>query len=442
MMTRNALATMLQYIINGFILTSKKLFEYSHKPCSKGKRFRPFFRENRRILGEGIVALLICAIGDLFAGLILGSMTSYLEIFPGLLVLIPGAIGMRGNIFGALGSRIGSNLHIGTLTPEFKKSDILNQNIASSLILTLILSIFLAIMAKIICIVFGFSSMSIFDFVIISVCAGMISSFIMIPITILISLKSYENGWDPDNVTNPLIAASGDLFTLPSIILGILILSLFDLEIIKTIIVIIFSLIAITGYISGIRGKEDISKIIKQSTPVLIICSFLGSSAGAVLNSNLGTVLTNPGLLTLIPIFSGESGSLISILSARLSSALHSGCIDPILNPQENTIRNFLIILILAVIIYPVIGIMVPIATMVLGIATLGFYHMLFITTVSGLILISIMIIIVYYISSMSYSRGTDPDNIVIPIATSLTDPFATIVLMTITITVLNGLIL
>ncbi|MGL6298533.1 MAG: magnesium transporter, partial [Methanobacteriaceae archaeon] len=165
-------------------------------------------------------------------------------------------------------------------------------------------------------------------------------------------------------------------------------------------------------------------------------------SAGAVLNSNLGTVLTNPGLLTLIPIFSGESGSLISILSARLSSALHSGCIDPILRPQENTIRNFLIILILAVIIYPVIGILVHIATMALGIATIGFYHMLFITTVSGLILISIMIIIVYYISSMSYSRGTDPDNIVIPIATSLTDPFATIVLMTIAITVLNGLIL
>ncbi|MGL4670287.1 MAG: magnesium transporter [Methanobacteriaceae archaeon] len=432
---------MLQYILNGFTQASK-LFHHSNKSSFQEKRFKPFFRENRRILGEGLVALLICAIGDLFAGLILGSMTPFLEIFPGLLVLIPGAIGMRGNIFGALGSRIGSNLHIGTISPEFKKSDILNQNIISSLILTLILSIFLAVMAKLICILMGFPSMSLFDFVIISVCAGMISSFIMIPITILIALKSYKNGWDPDNVTNPLIAAAGDLFTLPAIILGILILSSFDLELIKAAIVIIFTIIALAGYIFGSRQNNDFSKIIKQSTPVLVLCSFLGSSAGAVLNSNLGTVLSNPGLLTLIPIFSGESGSLISILSARLSSALHSGCIDPILRPQENTIRNFIIILILAIIIYPIIGIIVHIATMALGISTISFYNVLLITTISGLILISIMSIIVYYISSTSYSKGIDPDNIVIPIATSLTDPFATIVLMSISLAVLSGVIL
>lgn len=58
-------------------------------------------RINKSFIRESLTALLICAIGDLCAGIILGNMTYFLDLFPGLLVLIPGAIGMRGNIFGS-----------------------------------------------------------------------------------------------------------------------------------------------------------------------------------------------------------------------------------------------------------------------------------------------------------------------------------------------------
>ena len=44
----------------------------------------------------------------------LAAMTGTLEQYPGLLVLVPAAIGMRGNIFGALGSRLATSIHAGT----------------------------------------------------------------------------------------------------------------------------------------------------------------------------------------------------------------------------------------------------------------------------------------------------------------------------------------
>ena len=88
-----------------------------------------FIFENKRILKESLIALLICAIGDLIAGIILGKMTIFLKTFPGLLVIIPGAIGMRGNIFGSLASRLSTNLHIGIISPEFKSSEQINYNI-------------------------------------------------------------------------------------------------------------------------------------------------------------------------------------------------------------------------------------------------------------------------------------------------------------------------
>ena len=54
----------------------------------------------------------------------------------------------------------------------------------------------------------------------------------------------------------------------------------------------------------------------------------LGSFAGGILNSSVETLLTNPSLLTLVPLFSGESGNLVSILGVRLSSGLHLGLLN------------------------------------------------------------------------------------------------------------------
>ena len=114
--------------------------------------FSDFYAEHDYIIKEGLIALLICAVGDLIAGIILGKMTFFLETFPGLLVVIPGAIGMRGNIFGSFASRLSTNLHIGLISPQFEFSEDLNYNIFSSFVLTLVLSIFLGIVGKIFCI--------------------------------------------------------------------------------------------------------------------------------------------------------------------------------------------------------------------------------------------------------------------------------------------------
>ena len=96
--------------------------------------FSSFLKEHNNILKESLIALLICACGDLVAGIVLGRMDIFLETFPGLLVIIPGAIGMRGNIFGSFASRLSTALHIGIIDPKFNRSKELINNIFSSLI--------------------------------------------------------------------------------------------------------------------------------------------------------------------------------------------------------------------------------------------------------------------------------------------------------------------
>lgn len=404
--------------------------------------FSDFYKEHDYVIKEGLIALLICAVGDLIAGIILGKMTFFLETFPGLLVIIPGAIGMRGNIFGSFASRLSTNLHIGLISPEFEFSEELNHNIFSSFVLTLVLSLFLGIVAKIFCILLHYQSMELIDFILICTIAGLISNLIMLPITMLVSFKSFEHGWDPDNITSPIIAAFGDLFTLPAIIASIFILKALDINfLVKDVVLVVILLAVLISFVYCYRLSDETKTILKQSTPILLLCSFLGGSAGGILNSSVETLLTNPSLLTLLPLFSGESGSLISILGARLSSALHSGLVEPLSKPKGEALHNFGICFILAILIFPFIGILAEASSILFGTIGVGFDKIIEISTFSGLILVAVMVIVVYYISITSYNHNLDPDNIVIPISTSVTDSISSLILISISLLLLGALI-
>lgn len=401
-----------------------------------------FFSEHNQVIKEGLIALLICAVGDLIAGIVLGKMTFFLEAFPGLLVVIPGAIGMRGNIFGSFASRLSTSLHIGLIAPHFEFSEDLDNNVFASFVLTLVLSIFLGIVAKLFCILLHYESIALMDFILICTIAGLISNLIMLPITMLISFKSFENGWDPDNITSPIIAGFGDLFTLPAIIASIFVLQALNVNLmIKNIVFVILVIVILVGFIHCYRLSDETKTILKQSTPTLLLCSFLGGSAGGILNSSVETLLTNPSLLTLIPLFSGECGSLISILGARLSSGLHSGLVEPLSRPTGIALHNFGICYILAIIVFPLIGILAEASTISVGTIGVGFDKIIPISTLSGLILVSIMIFVVYYISITSYNNNLDPDNIVIPISTSVTDSISSLILISISLLILGALI-
>src|ERR1700704_1984977 len=98
-------------------------------PSRIGARLRAFVGPDAASVRQGLAALLVSSGGDLLAGLTLGAITHTLQALPGLLVLVPAAIGMRGNIFGALGSRLGTAIHTGTFTLSRRRSTVVGQNL-------------------------------------------------------------------------------------------------------------------------------------------------------------------------------------------------------------------------------------------------------------------------------------------------------------------------
>src|SRR4051795_13646421 len=237
---------------------------------SLGARVRAILGSDAASVGQGLAALLVSSGGDLLAGLTLGAITHTLEQLPGLLVLVPAAIGMRGNIFGALGSRLGTSIHTGTFRLSRRRDTVVGQNILASIALTLSVSLALAVLAKLVSIGFGLTdTVSIADFVVLSIIGGVISSIAVLGLTLGVAAMSVRRGWDMDNVAAPLVTAAGDMVTLPSLFLATF---LVELHIVTNLLSVITSALAIAVLIAAFRaGLPVLRRILIESLPVLLV---------------------------------------------------------------------------------------------------------------------------------------------------------------------------
>jgi len=182
-------------------------------PRRLAARFGALLRADPSGVRAGFGALLISSGGDLVAGLTLGSITHTLNSLPGLLVLVPAAIGMRGNVFGGLGSRLGTLIHTGTFRVSRRLDTPVGQNVAAALVLSLSTSFALAVLAKAVAVAFGQTSMSIADFMVVSVVGALLSSLVVLAITVSVASQCAQRRWDLDNVAAPIVTAAGDVAT-------------------------------------------------------------------------------------------------------------------------------------------------------------------------------------------------------------------------------------
>jgi len=180
---------------------------------------------------QSLPLLILCGIGAIAAGSILSLMNSPVESqnlflkIPGLLIVIPAIIAMRGNISTALGSRLGSAYHLGIIDADNLFNNELKQNILGSLILSFIMSFLIGVLSYIISFFMGISSLPnpiiIISIVVLSgVLSGLILSFLTVGIIFLV----FKRGYDPDNITGPALATFGDIITILCIFLSTIII--------------------------------------------------------------------------------------------------------------------------------------------------------------------------------------------------------------------------
>jgi mgtE-like transporter len=390
-----------------------------------------------RIIKQSFFALFICAAADIFAGFSIARMAYILPLYPGLVILIPGVIGMRGSIFGSFGARLGTSFHTGEVSPPFSRSMTLRQQIGGVAAQTLATSLVLALVVKGLGMASGLETMGIHNLILISILSGLVSGAVLLGFTLLMISQSFRKGWDPDNISVPLITATGDVITIPILFASAIAVSTLNSP---EVLYLSLGLIALTlaaSIYSISAGYPLLARIVRQSLPILMICALICSIAGIFMGMELDILIAYTAVLLLIPVFNAEGGNLGGILSSRLSSAYHLGLTKMSRRPDKLTEKNFSSILLLSLLIFPVLGILAHLVSSLFGFSSPGFWDILLICVTAGLSTTLLAIAITYYLTYFSVKIGIDPDNVVIPTITSVMDVLGTGCLILVTIVVI-----
>ena len=372
--------------------------------------------------------------GDLFAGLVLAFMTGSLNRLPGLFVLIPAAIGMRGNVFGALGSRLGTGIHAGVFEPSRDRRGFLGQNVYSSIVLTLSTSLFLAVAARVIAPLFATGPViTVWDFVIISVVGGALGSVVVGSAAVGLSVLSYRREWDLDSVSAPVVTAIGDVATLPALWAASFLVTYPATHQVLSVSVGAFLIVlCLVVTVRGILTNAEVARrIVRESIPVLCLAGLLDILAGSVLDSRFDTVFASiPALLILVPPFLEDTNALNGILSSRLASKLHLGLIEPKAWPQPLAFLDMSIQFVFAVSVFTLVGLSSQLIAVLTNRASPGIVDMLLLSLIAGFLATIAACAIAYYGAVATFRFGLDPDNHGIPLGSSLMDLVGSICLI------------
>ena len=370
---------------------------------------------------DALIALIVAVVASLVAGITLATTTDTLEELPGLLLLVPAALAVKGNIFGALGSRLGTSIHTGVFQLSPRLDTVVGQNTVAALVLSLIVSVELALLAKGVAIVFNVApTMSTIDFITVSAVGGAIASLVVLGITLLLAGGSVRFGWDLDNVVAPLVPATGDVITLPALVWAA---ALADVGGVTTTIALISSAASFVAAVWAVRSPLPILRsIMRESLPILTVAGVLDLIAGITIEKRLDDFVEYPVLLILLPGFLGTAGALGGVLSSRLATKVHLGLVSPGAVPRGQAGGDLLMVLSLCLPVFAIAGVVAELGGVLTDQASPGLAEIVAVSLLGGLLASLAVMVVAYYTTVVAIRFGLDPDTYGIPMVTSSLD--------------------
>jgi mgtE-like transporter len=362
------------------------------------------------LISGTLPALILCLLLDFVAGGVLGKFfEKIMESYPIILIILPGLMGLRGNIFGAMASRLTTMLHLGEMEPKIRDERAF-KNIFLSIILSLlpVLILWLVGLLKV-----GRISDALFILLIVIV-STIFATLLLGYSTVLATVIPYRRGVDPDTVAAPLVTSVGDLVTVPFLIFFILLYenssSLFYL----------FSFIAlgilILMFIRTKMGEED-WKVFREVIGIIGILSIVSSISGGMLEHYSKVIYASVLFSVLYPPIADSTGNYGSIIGAKTSTRIHLGEIEGFMDGETllDIIMYFLTGFLIALLMN-FIGIFVVSLTLGKSVGIL----LPFILLYPFLLLFNMLL--AYYLARAFTKLGVDPDNTTVPTITTLGD--------------------
>ena len=166
----------------------------------------------KNLIKQSLPLLILLGIAEMFTGGVLISMASMFENTPGLIVIVPAIIGLRGNINGALGSRLGSAAHLGLIDVKKVFNKETKENVKASVVTSVGTALLLGFLGWLTSAALGYNTNALI-LITVTLIAGTLAGLILAVATVGIVIVAFKRGLDPDNITGPFLATFGDVVT-------------------------------------------------------------------------------------------------------------------------------------------------------------------------------------------------------------------------------------
>lgn len=166
-----------------------------------------------KMIKESLGSEVLSISGGTIAGLFLAKTMDVIEAFPGLIIMVPGFMGLRGNILGALSSRIGTGLHTGLIEPKTTFKGAATTNFLASLFLSTFVNAVIGAFAYFVSLVLGVDAI-LWKLMLLGAISGVLAAIMVGPFTIMLTILVYRKGIDPDSVMGPIVTSVGDITAL------------------------------------------------------------------------------------------------------------------------------------------------------------------------------------------------------------------------------------
>ncbi|MCX8150901.1 MAG: magnesium transporter [Candidatus Bathyarchaeota archaeon] len=358
-------------------------------------------------------------IGGLLAGFLVASQLGLFQKAPWILALYPTVIGAKGVLEGILSGRLSTALHLGTARPQFLgNTKSFYKLVEAVIVLTFITSLTMGIISLLFSHFLWEVNLADLAAVPSVAVATMTLGLALILATLKVAFITFKKGADPDIVIYPVMSAIATVFiTLCYLATLNLFFSHPTTGKIITILIGAIHLVAVLFIISRNVHTKEFTKTIREALAALIIVAFIVNVTGTLLKGIGNYVRTNTEILTIYPAIIGLVSNVGSVVGSTATTKLALG----ILKPKLSAIKNHIPIIFGAWLPSVVISVLLAIITSLLhGTSSLaGFYNLSSILLTANVIAMFMIVLLSYSISVVTFQRGLDPDNFVIPIETS-----------------------
>ncbi len=369
--------------------------------------------------------------GGIVAGLIVAASLGLFSSEPWIIALYPGIVSIRGVIGGLFSGHLSTGLHLGPIPASLfggntKKFYLLWSTI---IVLTLESSIFLGLVAMLFNMVF--LGVSIFNAPVIfgTLTATMgISILVISPLTMIISFSSFKRGLDPDIVVYPIESTMADMLVTLCYALVLNVLFFADLGwLAVSLICVVFVGVVLLLFLKN-RKEPEFVKTIKETLYTMIIVAFIVNITGSVLSWISGVVGRRPEVYIVYPALIDTMGDVGALVGSTATTRLALGTLEPsfkAIRNHRNQITGAWTASATMYVVYALIGSLSQ--ANVSSLSALRFIALLLATNVLAAVF---MICISFSVAILTFRRGLDPDNFVIPVESSLADTLTTVSLL------------